>query len=714
MKRLSGEKTDSRIGQLKNNFILFILFFSSLSYSQIPINGFCFQKNFPLPEDYQVVISADLNSNGDDELILYSTVLKRIGVYTRFQGDSVELKEFQVNSEISQLKQLKYQTKSTNLFAAVERRLRKVTLMYISPDSLDANKSKIEFDSYPENIFTGDIDLDGTEEIIVSGSGFDGLSILFRSNGGIGEKKITTGTSFSEAIFVDLNDDGYPDVLAFNILENSLQFFINNTNGIFRLSRSIQYSEKINLLQSLDLNKNGFQDIIYAVGNRIEILSGDAQGLYKSKYSIKLDDRPFAINFGDFNGDKIFDIAVGVSKDLLNIFFGKNGTEFHETIPYLKKSSLVAFTAFKSKNTDNISCLLQSGELIVLNSEKELGTDMKITLGIQAGAVKQFDYLNDGIPDISFIDEHDNSLKILLNNKLGIPTLLYNIPLVDNHNELVVDEFFSFRKFFYCYTKGAPLLEVFRYNFDKRRFNRKQLYAPGEILDVALQRIDSTFVNIFLVYNKQSKLYLGKFENRDLSVTFREYPFIDRNVSSAQLFIDDEPVVYYWSAKDDTLQFKSAHIKSGPNELRTLFEISKTNATVVNLFGADNYSSEYPAVVSIVQNDNEKYLLVVAGEKFSITNQVFKSEDGKKTELSRGFFGETSIKGIINFTVNSSADNYISKLVYRQKERNFSLSKLFAAENVSDYFFARLDRKNYYLVYSNKKEGYISITSLKK
>jgi hypothetical protein len=39
---------------------------------------------------------------------------------------------------------------------------------------------------------------------------------------------------------------------------------------------------------------------------------------------------------------------------------------------------------------------------------------------------------------------------------------------------------------------------------------------------------------------------------------------------------------------------------------------------------------------------------------------------------------------------------------------------MFAAENVSDYFFARLDRKNYYLVYSNKKEGYLSIKSLKK
>ena len=714
MKRLSGEKTDSKIGQLKNSFIFFVLFFPSLSYSQIPINGFCFQKNYSLPKDYQGIISADLNSNRNDELIFYSAVLKRIGIYAGIPGDSVELKEFQLNSEISQLKQLKDETGNHNLFAAVERRLRKISLMYISLDSIDAGKSKIEFDSYPENIFTGDIDLNGTEEILVSGSGFDGLSILFRSKGGIGERKIIVGTSFSEAILMDLNDDGYLDVLAFNILENSLQFFINNTNGIFRLSRSIQYSVKINLLKSFDLNKNGMQDIIYGVGNSIEILLGDAKGSYKDKYSIKLDDRPYAIQFGDFNGDKLFDIAVGVSKDLLNIFFGKNGTEFHETIPYLKKSSLVAFTAFKSKNTDNISCLLESGELIVLKSEKELGTDMKITLGIQAGAVKQFDYPNDGMPDISFIDEHENSLKILLNNKAGIPTRLYNFPLADDHKEILVDEFFNFRKIFYCYTIGAPLLEVFRYNFDIGRLNRKQLYAPGEILDVALQRIDSTFVNIFLVYNKQSKLYLGKFENRDLSVTFREYPFIDRNVISAQLFIEDEPVVYYWRSEDDTLQFKSAQIKSGPNDYNTFFENSKTNGTEVNLFGADNYINEYPTVVSILQNETEKKLLVMVGDKFSISNQLFRSVDENNIEFGRGFFGETSIKGIINFTLFSSDDNYINKLVYLEKERTFSLNQMFAAENVSDYFFARLDRKNYYLVYSNKKEGYLSITSLKK
>jgi len=257
-------------------------------------------------------------------------------------------------------------------------------------------------------------------------------------------------------------------------------------------------------------------------------------------------------------------------------------------------------------------------------------------------------------------------------------------------------------------------LEIFRYNFDQKRLNRKQLYAPGEILDVALQRIDSTFVNIFLVYNKHSKLYLGKFENRDLSVTFREYPFIDRNVISAQLFIEDEPVVYYWRSENDILQFKSAQIKSGPNDYSTFFEISKTNNTEVKLFGADNYINEYPTVVSILQSETEKHLLVMVGDKFSISDQLFRAVDENNIEFSRGFFGETSIKGIINFTLYSSDDNYISKLVYREKERTFSLNQMFAAENVSDYFFARLDRKNYYLVYSNKKEGYISITTLKK
>ncbi len=714
MKHSSGEKTGLKAGLLKNSFILFFLFYSSLSYCQIPINGFCFQKKYVLPKDYERIVSADLNSDGNDELILYSPVSKRLGTYNGIPGDQAELKEYQLSSEITQLRRLKDKTGTSNLFAAVERRLRRISLIYISIDSLSEKEGEISFDSYPENIFTGDINLNGIEEILVSGSGFDGLSILYREGNAIGETKIISGTSFSEAILIDLNDDTYPDVVAFNVLENSLQFFMNNTNGILRPSRSIEYTESMSLLQSLDLNKDGFQDIVYAVGNRIEILRGDAQAIYSEKTSIQIGNKPARIHYGDFNGDKIFDLAFSISKDKLSILFGKSGSQFYEQVPYLKNSFLTTFTRFTTGLRNNIACILESGELVVINSEAEPVKDMKISLAIQAGAVKQFDYANDGTPDISFIDEYDKSLKIFLNTQAGIPSFLYTFPLADDHKEILVDEFFKQRKFFYCYTKGAPLLEVFRYNFVTGKLNRKQLYAPGEILDVALQRVDSTFVNIFLIYNKQSKLYLGKFENRDLSITFREYPFIDRNVSLAELFINEEPKVYYWKTEGDSLQFKMAKIKSGPNIYKTYLEIPKSKGVRNKLYGAENYSNEYPSVVSIVQNETENHLILIAGDEFTITNQLFGSAEDNEKEFGRGFFGETSIKGIINFTVNSIDDNYINKMIYREKAKTYSLNQMLVAENVSDYFFARLDKKNYYLVYSNKMEGYLSIKSLKK
>ncbi len=713
MKHLSGEKTGLKAGLLKNSFILFFLLIPSLSFTQIPINGFCFRNDFPLPKDYYGILPADLNSNGNDELIFYSASNGKIGLYSGIPGPESEFKEFQIKSEISQLKRIKEKQGSSNLFAAVERKLRKVSLFYIFVDSLSESRGEISFDSYPENIFTSDIDLNGTEEILVYGSGFDGLSILYISESGIGERKIITGTSFSEAIFVDLNNDDYPDVLAFDILDNSLRFFINNTGGTFRFSRSIRYSDKLNLLQSLDLNNDGFQEIVYAIDSRIEILSGDARGIYENKTTIKLDSKPSAVQFGDFNNDKIIDLSVSVFKDDLTIFFGKSGTGYFERIRYLK-NTLLTFTKFRRGETDNIAAIIEPGKLIVISPEKILFSENKIVLAIKAGAVKKFDFLGDGIPDISFVDEDDNSLKLILNNSSGIPSTLHSIPLAEDHKKILVDEFFKFRKIFYCYSTGTPLLEVFRYNFNTGKLNRKQLYAPGEILDVAFQRIDSSFVNIFVLYNKQSKMYLGKFENRDLSITFREYPFVDRNISSAELFIDDEPVIYYWKTVEDTLQFKKAEIKSGPNVYELLFEIPESRVIKNFFYAADTYNNEYPSGVSVVETRNEIHLLVISGDKFSSSIQTKTSKEEINKELGRAYFGETSIKGIINFTVNSTIDNYINKLIYNEKERTYSLNQMFVAENVSDYFFARLDKKNYYLVYSNKMEGCLSIKSLKK
>ncbi len=531
MRRSSGEKTDSKAELLKNSLVLFFLFLSSQSFSQVPINGFCSQKNYAIPSGYEGVVSADLNSDGNDELLFYSSSTKKIGIYNNVFGDSASIKELQVDAEISQLRQLKNKSSNANLFAAIDRKHRKIFLFEISLDKIEVVNNQMEFDSFPENIFTGDIDLDGKDEILVYGSGFDGLSIISQTTEGIGERKVITGTSFSEATFVDYSDDGYLDLVGFNILENSLQFFTNNTKGIFRLNRSIQYSEKINLLKARDFNNDGLLDLIYSSGNNLEILFADFQRTFKTKKTIKLDERPVGLTFGDFNKDELLDIAYTLAKGTMNILYAKKDSDFYESITYLQSSTNGFIAKYKSDGNDNLVCFLNPNEIGIVSSVQEIKNGIKIIPAIHAGALKKFDYGNDNISDISFVDEYDSYLKIFLLDQFGVPSSLYYFPLAEIHKEIVVDDFFKQIKTFYCYIEGTPLLEVFKYNFNSNKLSRKQLYVPGEILDLNLQRIDSALVNVLIVYNKQSKLHLGKFENRELSITFKEYPFIDRNVS---------------------------------------------------------------------------------------------------------------------------------------------------------------------------------------
>jgi len=714
MKHLSGEKTGLKAGLLINSCIFIFLLFSSIINCQIPINGFCTLKSIQVPKGFQSLIPADINFDGDDELICYSSTLKRIGLLSNNSDHNFELKEFLLNSELSQLKPLGDKYQKAKYLIAIERKQRKISLHTLSPDMLNQNIAEITFDSYPEKIQTADIDLDGIEEILVSGSGFDGLSILSRSESNFGEKKIITETSFSDAIFIDLNDDMYPDVLAFNILENSLQYYLNNTNGEFRLNRSDRYPARINLLQAVDINLDGIKDIVYSVNDNLEILCGDLQSSYERKKTIWLDMIPSGIQFGDFNNDEIIDIACIEYQNKINVFFGKEDSTFYEGITYLQNSSLINFSKFQNQNSENIACLFESGEINTIATVSEIQSDIRIVPSIKSGTVKKFDYAEDDVPDISYIDEYDNSLKLFLNDERGIPQEFYSFPLVDSHKEILVDEFFKRRKIFYCYTKGSPLLEVLRYNFYTNKLYRKQLYAPGEILDVALQRMDSTVVNVFLVYNKNSKLYLGKFENRDLSVTFREYPPIDRNVNLAGLLVNENPEIYYWKSEGDSLQFKSVEIISGPNINKTHFEISESDSLKVDLYRSDTYYNDYPSLVSFVQLKTDNYMLVLSGNKISVSKNIINPSAKKIKKFDRGYFGGTSVKGINNFTVNTEDDFYIYKLVFSDKARSFTLRRMLDAENVSDYFFARLDKKNYYMIYSNKKEGYLSILPLKK
>jgi hypothetical protein len=154
-------------------------------------------------------------------------------------------------------------------------------------------------------------------------------------------------------------------------------------------------------------------------------------------------------------------------------------------------------------------------------------------------------------------------------------------------------------------------------------------------------------------------------------------------------------------------------IEPGPNVYTSYFKIPKTEMLRINLYGANLYFNSYPTMVSIVQAESEKYLLLLTGNRIRISSKLFNDEQIVNREFGRGIFSEIILKGIINFSVNTTDDDYINTLIYSEKEKNYILSRTISANDVSDYFFLRIDQKNYYLVYSNE-EGELLITSIKK
>ena len=154
--------------------------------------------------------------------------------------NNLSIKEYSLPFEISQLEPLK--TKGRYVFSSRKNRL--LGLINISENETPKIISKLEFDSFPDNINVGDVNNSGIQEFLVSGSGFDGISLIYQYKEELSESKVIGGSSFCFSTLIDLSNDGFYDIVACNLLERSLQFYYNDGEGNFNLIRSLPSDKK--------------------------------------------------------------------------------------------------------------------------------------------------------------------------------------------------------------------------------------------------------------------------------------------------------------------------------------------------------------------------------------------------------------------------------------------------------------------------------------
>jgi len=701
MKRhFKGERTGSITEQARRSIILFCLICFNSTFSQIPVKGFCNLKSFPSFPGYTLLTTSNVNNDSYPDIILYSPNHNSIVVAAgKPTNDFTDYKIINVPYYLSNIIPLVENTVYSRDYVFTSRKNRIAGIFNISISGDFFPIAELEFDSFPESISTADINNDGDLEYLISGSGFNGLSVLYFKNDDLTETKINVNQSYSEAVFADVSDDGFPDIIAFNLFSNSIDIFYNDGTGNFELIRQMYPEVDIESIQAIKVDSDEYIDIVYSAGNSLKILFGDFSSAFDSALVINTQYIPHRYVVSDFNSDKFNDIAyIDTTYGLVSVIFGREGNQFYEEIPYLKNSGLINLNLLSSYTSVGLAILNYNGVISTISNLSSLQDQMNIVPAIEASVISSFDHGNDGVPDISYIDNFSNSINILINNSNGVPFNFYTEILSGEHSIIKVNDTYPFNKVFYAYSPGNKMLEAVRFDFIKDEVESHQLYAPGAIVDIEIYK-SKNVERIYLVYQRNNYLRFGEYNYKDSEYVIREYATIDSNVVAAKIFPYKAPILNYWKTTGDSLQSIEVKLSSRGINYTYTGSIDIIPDYTISLVAQFLSSKKVPISFTLFNSYTQFFGIVSDKSLFNISKPIGYQYDFL-TDTTRLLYYEGSKQFVDqNAFLYIWRDGYFNKLEINDYGNDLILTRLFDAKQATDFIiqdFTTSNRKDSY------------------
>ena len=184
----------------------------------------------------------------------------------------------------------------------------------------------------PTGIVVGDYNKDDNMDIAVglAGSGNTGVQILWGKGDGKfdGSKVFKGGKQPLTVVNIDVNNDGYLDLVTSSNSLHALTTLINNKDKTFSSLRDFASGNFPKFVVAADFTGDGFEDI--AVSNAtddqisVSLGKGDGTFTYPPIYH-HVNEHPQGMAVGDFNGDGLIDIATSCrDKNMVDILTKKN------------------------------------------------------------------------------------------------------------------------------------------------------------------------------------------------------------------------------------------------------------------------------------------------------------------------------------------------------------------------------------------------------
>lgn len=284
--------------------------------------------------------------------------------------------------------------------------------------------------SAPVAAAVADLNNDGYEDFITGN--FQGGNVDINRGGPNGTftnfsyyNVASTGFSTHDIETVDLNGDGYLDIVSANDSAGTVTVLVNQGDGTFNNPLTSGGVSSARHLTLYDFDGDGKKDIAVTTGYQgVSILKGNGDGTFKAGISYTGITGADSVSMGDVNGDGIMDLAVGGSSgNTAGIFIGNRDGSFAS--PQLYTSLGARGTTLADFNRDgvldmvNASSGYSSLSVRLGKGDGTFGAAATLAAGNDPFAIGKGDFNGDGLIDLISSDRGSNTLSIFLGNGDG-------------------------------------------------------------------------------------------------------------------------------------------------------------------------------------------------------------------------------------------------------------------------------------------------------
>ena len=212
----------------------------------------------------------------------------------------------------------------------------------------------------PQAATVADLNNDGYPELIAPNIGTDEISVLWNSGDGSGTFTYSEKWSVGNGPYVvraaDFNDDSFIDVATANLYGNDVSILYNNQSGGFMDAVNCPVGlSPFNGLCAADLNGDGFIDFATAnsTSGTVSIVLNNGDGTFLAKSDYSCGSYPYDLAYGDFDNDGDFDlVTANLGEGYIRVLLNDGEGGYGSSQTYLTSENSVQIVVTSDFNDD--------------------------------------------------------------------------------------------------------------------------------------------------------------------------------------------------------------------------------------------------------------------------------------------------------------------------------------------------------------------------